>query len=101
MNGHAGMLLSKIDYATLAPDTHLVPPVNPGVYSIGVTAANCSQMKAMHKEQTKVFKTFAGVRMGLKDLILKAIDNNYLLETSFKCSCYSDVDSPLQTLGCA
>jgi hypothetical protein len=70
LNGHAGMLLSDANYATLAPGTPFVSPANPGVYSIGVTAANCARMEAEHKEQIKVFETFTGVGMGLKDLIL-------------------------------
>jgi hypothetical protein len=37
-------------------------------------------MEAEHKEQVKQFHTFIGVGMGLKDLILKAIDEDYLLE---------------------
>jgi hypothetical protein len=50
LNGHAGMLLSNVDYATMAPGTPFVAPLNPGVYLIGVTAANCSHMEAEHKE---------------------------------------------------
>ncbi len=78
LNGHAGMLLSNVDYATMAPGTPFVAPLNPGVYPIGVTAANCLQLEAKHKEQINQFHTFAGVRMGLKDLILKKIDKDYL-----------------------
>jgi len=85
LNGHAGMLLSNVDYATMAPGTPFVAPLNPGVYLIGVTAANCSQMEAKHKEQINQFHTFAGVGMGLKDLILKAIDKDYLLEIKHEC----------------
>jgi hypothetical protein len=41
LNSHAGMLLPDIDYATLAPGTPFVAPINPGVYSaVRVTAAN-------------------------------------------------------------
>jgi hypothetical protein len=80
LNGHAGMLLTNVDYATLVPGTPFVPPINPGVYPNGVTAANHSQRGAKHKEQIKVFETFAGVRTGLKDFTLKAIDKDYLLE---------------------
>jgi hypothetical protein len=80
MNSHAGMLLSNVDYATMAPGTPFVAPVNPGVYPAGVTAATRSRMEAEHKEQVKQFHTFVGVGMGLKDLILKAIDKDYLLE---------------------
>jgi hypothetical protein len=79
LNGHAGMLLSNADYATIVPGTPFVPPANPGVYPIGVTAANCVRMEAEHKEQIKVFETCTGVGMEKKDLILKAIDKDYLL----------------------
>jgi hypothetical protein len=84
LNGHAGMLLSDADFATIAPGTPFVPPTNPGVYPIGVTAANHVQMEAEHKEQINVFETFTGVGMGLKDLILKAINKDYLLEIKHK-----------------
>jgi hypothetical protein len=84
MNGHAGMLLSDVDYATMAPGTSFVAPINPGVYPFGVTAEMRSQMEAEHKEQIKQFHTFVGVGMGLKDLILKAIDKDYLLEIKHK-----------------
>jgi hypothetical protein len=41
LNSHAGMLLSDVDYATMAPGTLFVTPINPGVYPAdGVTAAN-------------------------------------------------------------
>jgi hypothetical protein len=80
MNSHARMLLSDVDYATMAPGTPFVAPVNPGVYPAGVTAATRSQMEVKHKEQIKQFHTFVGVGMGLKDLIFKAIDKDYLLE---------------------
>ncbi len=84
MNGHAGMLLSNIDYATMAPGSPFVAPVNPKVYPVGVTAATRSQMEAKHKEQVNQFHTFVGVGMGLKDLVLKSIDKDYLLEIKHK-----------------
>ena len=80
LNGHAGMLLLDIDYATMAPGTPFVAPVDPGVYPDSVMAANCLWQEAGHKEEVKQFHTFAGVGMGLKDLILKAINKDYLLE---------------------
>jgi hypothetical protein len=84
MNGHARMLLSDIDYATMAPGSPFVAPVNPGVYPFGVTAAMRSRMEAKHKEQVNQFHTFVGVGMGLKDLVLKAIYKDYLLEIKHK-----------------
>jgi hypothetical protein len=79
-NGHAGMLISNIEYAAFAPGTPFVPPNNPGIYPIGVTNATRARLEAEHKEQVKQFKTYVGILMGLKDLIQQAIDNNYLLE---------------------
>jgi hypothetical protein len=79
-NGHAGLLLTDLDYGALAPGTPFVVPINPGIYPAGVTAATRSQMEAEHKELIKQFQTFIGVRLGLKDLIQKAIQDDYLLE---------------------
>ncbi len=80
LNGHAGMLLPDVDYATMAPGTPFVAPINPGIYSVvGVTAANWLQQEAEHR-RGQAISTFAGVGMGLKDLILKAIDKDFLLE---------------------
>jgi hypothetical protein len=91
MNSHAGMWLTNVDYATMAPGTPFVAPVNPCVYPVGVTAGTRSRMEAKHKEQVKQFHTFVGVGMGLKDLILKAIDKDYLLEIKHECVAFLTV----------
>jgi hypothetical protein len=79
-NGHAGMLLSAVDYNSLLPGTPFINPANLGVYPVGVTAANHSRMEAEHKAEVKQFETFVGVGLGLRDLIQKAIGKDYLLE---------------------
>jgi hypothetical protein len=79
-NGHAGMLISNIEYAAFAPGTPFVPPNSPDVYPIGVTNATWARLEAEHKEQVKQFEAYVGILMGLKDLIQQVIDNNYLLE---------------------
>jgi hypothetical protein len=92
LNGHAGMLLPDVDYVTMAPGTPFVAPINPGVYpAVGVTAAKRSRQEAEHKEEVKQFHTFAGIGMGLKDLILKAIDNDFLLEIKQDCVAFLNV----------
>jgi hypothetical protein len=91
LNGHAGVLLSDVDYATMETDTPIEAPLNPSVYPIGVTAGNRSRMEAKHKKQINQFHTFAGVGIGLKDLILKAIDKDYLLEIKHKCVAFLNV----------
>ncbi len=85
-NGHAGMLLPNVDYTTMTPGTPFVEHIIPGIYPAGgVTAANQLQQEAKHKEEVKQFHTFASVGMGLKDLILKAIDEDFLLEIKQDC----------------
>ncbi len=91
MNGHARMLLSNINYATMAPGSPFVAPVNPRVYPVGVTEAMRAQMEAKHKEQVNQFHTFVGVGMGLKDLVLKAFDKDYLLELKHECVAFLNV----------
>jgi hypothetical protein len=53
-NGHTGMLLSDVDYTSLAPGTPFVYPANPGVYPSGVTNANRSRLEVEHKEHQAV-----------------------------------------------
>ncbi len=55
MNGHAGMLLSNIDHATMAPGSLFVVPVNPRVYPVGVTAATRSQMRPRTRNKSTSF----------------------------------------------
>ena len=70
-NGHAGMLLSPVDYAILAPGpgAAFVAPNNPGVYPAGTTATNRAWLEAEHKEEVKQYQTYVGLGMGLKGLI--------------------------------
>jgi hypothetical protein len=49
-NDQAGMLISDIEYAALAPGTPFVPPNNSGIYPIGVTNATRARLEAEHKE---------------------------------------------------
>lgn len=80
-HGHAGLLLSAVDYETMAPRTPFVIPANPGVYPVGVIpAAQRSQREAEHKALIKQFQTCIGVAKGLKELILQAIEEDFVLE---------------------
>ncbi len=64
--------------------TVFVNPVHPGIYPAGLAANAAAGTRAMaeavHKEQIARFKIFAGVEQALKDVILKAVDHDYLLE---------------------
>ena len=64
--------------------TAFVNPVHPGIYPAGLAAnaaaGTCAMAEAVHKQQIAHFKIFAGVEQTLKDIILKAVDHDYLLE---------------------
>ncbi len=85
--GHTGMIVDQAKYL-LMTGTPFNNPQNPGVYpaNIARNAANgvraCKE--ALHKEVIREYEIYCGVDQTLKDIILKAVDNNYLLEIEDK-----------------
>ena len=81
-HGHIGVIMSTTDYNTMAQGTNFTNPVNPGIYPAGfalnAAAETRARAEAEHKELINQFETFKGVRLGRKDLILDAVDNEYL-----------------------
>jgi hypothetical protein len=61
-----------------------VAPQNPGVYpaNIAGNAANAvrSQEESLHKALVQEFEIYCGVEQTLKDIIIKAVENDYMLE---------------------
>ena len=97
-HGHAGLVKSTADYEILAPGTPFVFPANPGVYPQGVfPSAQRGQREAEHNALIRQFQTCVGASKGLKDLIRKAIDEDYLLELKEEGIAYLNV-TPLQML---
>ena len=82
--GHVGVIMEPTAYATMTGGTEFVDPINPGVYPTGLAANAAATVRARaeaeHKELINQFETFEGVRQGVKDLILEAVDNEYLIE---------------------
>lgn len=98
LHGHAGLVKSDADYAIFAPGTPFVVPANPGHYPQGpIPAIQRAQREAEHKALVKQFHTCIGVSKGLKDLILQAIDEDFLLEIRDEGIAYLNV-TPLQML---
>lgn len=96
--GHAGLLKTAAEYDQLAPGTPFVVPPNPGTYPAGVIpAAQRGQREAEHKELIKEFEKCTGASKGLKDLIMQAIDEDFLLELKVPGIAYLNV-TPLQML---
>jgi hypothetical protein len=91
-HGHAGLLLSVVDYDAMAPGTLVVFPENPGVYPAGVIlAAQQSQQEAEHKALIRQIQTCVRVAKGLKELILKAIEEGFVLELRAQQTGYLNV----------
>lgn len=98
LHGHAGLVKSVADYELIAPGTPFIFPANPGVYPQGaIPAAQRPQREAEHKALVAQFQTCIGASKGLKDLILKAVDEDFLLELRAVGIAYLNV-TPLQML---
>ncbi len=86
-HGHAGIVMDPARYL-LKTGVAFVNPANPGTYPANVpnNAAKGLQARAEseHKELVKEYKTFQGVVQAIKDIILEAVDNKYLLEIEDK-----------------
>jgi len=98
LHGHAGLVKNDADYEIFAPGTPFVVPANPGVYPLGnIPAAQRGQREAEHKALQTQFQTCIGASKGLKDLILQAVDKDFLLELRAEGIAYLNV-TPLQML---
>jgi hypothetical protein len=85
------MIVDQAKYL-LMTGTSFDNPQNPGVYPANRAgnAANGirARKEALHKELVREYEIYCGVDQALKDIILEAVDNNYLLEIEDKNLCY-------------
>ncbi len=81
-HGHAGILMDPVRYQ-LTAGVLFINPVNPRNYPTnfaGNAAAGVpARAEAEHKEEVKEYETFQGVVQATKDIILEAVDHEYLL----------------------
>jgi len=83
-HGHVGVIMDPTEYNTMTGGIDFVNPANPGIYLAGL-AANAAagtraREEAIHNELIAQFETLEGVKLGTKDLILEAVDNEFLSE---------------------
>jgi len=82
-HGHAGILMEPARYL-LTTGVPFNIPANPGNYPANVAgnaaAGIRARAEAEHKEEVKEYETFQGVVQATKDIILEAVDPEYLLE---------------------
>jgi hypothetical protein len=82
----------------MAPGTPFDVPANPGAYPAGVIpAAQRLQREAKHKALITQFQTCVEVAKGLKELIMKVIDEDFLLELRAQQTGYLNV-APFQMM---
>ncbi len=77
--GHFGINMEPTEYSTMSGGLAFTNPINPGFYpatlTATATAGTRAKAEAEHKELINQYKTFEGVRLGTKDLILEAVEN--------------------------
>jgi hypothetical protein len=82
--GHVGIIMEPTEYSTMSGGFNFANSIIPGFYpaTLAATAAVGTRAKAEaeHKELINQYKTFKGIRLGTKDLILEAVENEYLIE---------------------
>jgi hypothetical protein len=87
-NGHAGIIIEPAKYLLMLGGVAFVNPANPGTYPANVPANAASGVRARaeaeHKKIMREYKTLQGVIQATKDIILKAVNHEYLLEIEDK-----------------
>ncbi len=98
LHGLAGLIKTIVKYELFAPGTPIIAPANRGVYPPGtgnIPAVQRSQQEHAHKALINQFQKCVGVSKGQKDLILEAVDEDFLLELRNEGIAYLNV-TPLQ-----
>jgi hypothetical protein len=82
-HGHAGIIVEPAKYLTMA-GVAFTNPIHPRIYPAGLaanaTAGTQAREEAEHKELLAQHEIFKGVKQALKNIILEAIEHDYLLE---------------------
>jgi hypothetical protein len=83
-HGHAGLIVEPAKYLTMTDGTAFIQPGNPGIYPAGLApnaaAGTRAREEAEHKELIAQYEIHKGVEQALKDIIIQAVDEDYLLE---------------------
>jgi hypothetical protein len=81
--GPARMIIDQAKYLLMTGTPSNIPQ-NPGVYPANIAGNTANRIRAckeaLHKELIREYEIYCRVEQSLKDIILKAVDNNYLLE---------------------
>jgi hypothetical protein len=82
--GHVGMIMEPTEYSTMSRGIDFADPINPGFYpathATNTAAGTRAKAEAEHKKLINQYKTFKGVHLGIEDLILEAVENEYIIK---------------------
>ncbi len=82
-HGHAGIIVEDAKYTAMTGGIAFINPPNPGLYpniAANVTAGTRAREEVIHKGTVQEYEIFCGVEAGLKGILLKAVDNDFVLE---------------------
>jgi len=83
-HGHAGLIIEPMKYLTMTGGIAFAPPANPGISPAGLAlnaaAGTRAREEALHKELIAQYEIHHGVEQALKDNIIEAVDEDFLLE---------------------
>jgi hypothetical protein len=83
-HGHAGLIVEPAKYLTMTGGIAFTQPGNPGIYPAGLApnaaAGTRAREEAEHKELIAQYEIHKGVEQALKDIIIQAVDEDFLLE---------------------
>jgi hypothetical protein len=77
---HLGIIMTNEEYFAIAVNAFPVPD-NPGTSATvvaGMTAAIIAETTRLHREATKVYRTYHNVDQAIKKLIIESFDDAYL-----------------------
>jgi hypothetical protein len=82
-HGHAGIIVETTKYLAIT-GVAFTDPIHPRIYPTGLpttaAARTRARAEAKHKESLAEYEIFKGVEQTLKDIILEAVEHDYLLE---------------------
>ncbi len=82
-HGHAGIIVETTKYLAMA-GVAFTDPIHPGISPTGLpttaAAGTRARAEAEHKESLAEYEIFKGFKQALKDIMLEAVEHDYLLE---------------------
>jgi hypothetical protein len=82
-HGHAGIIVEATKYLAIA-GVAFIDPIHPGIYPTGLpttaAAGTRARVEAKHKKSLAEYEIFKGVEQAFKDIILEAVEHDYLWE---------------------